>query len=79
MTDSNDILLDYIIAHEYSSIILEEPMETLTKELLLAYDCKKSTVDAYSVKSVVKNILESGDEMAFAVAYNHKLLRVIHD
>lgn len=79
VADCDDILLDYIIAHEYSSIILEEPMETLTKELLLAYDCKKSTVDAYSVKSVVKNILESGDEMAFAVAYNQKLLRVIHD
>lgn len=54
-------------------------MKTLTMELLLNYDYTKSTVDAYNVNSLVKNILESGNEVDFAIAYNKKLLREIKD
>ena len=79
VNDSDDILLDYIVAHEFSSFILEGAMKILTLELLLSHDYKKSIVDAYNVNSVVKNILESGDEVDFAVAYNKKLLREIRD
>lgn len=79
VADSDDILLDYIVAHEFSPVILEGTMKTLTMELLLKYDFRKSSVDAYNVNSVVKNILESGDEVDFAVAYNKKLLRDIND
>ena len=54
-------------------------MKSLTMELLLKYDFRKSSVDAYNVNSVVKDILESGDDVDFAVAYNKKLLRDIND
>lgn len=37
--DSDDILLDYIVANEFSSFILEGEMKTLTMELLLNYHC----------------------------------------
>lgn len=77
--DSDDILLDYIVAHEFSPIIMEGTMKSLTMELLLKYDFRKSSVDAYNVNSVVKDILESGDDVDFAVAYNKKLLRNIND
>lgn len=77
--DCDDILLDYIVAHEFSPIIMEGAMKSLTMELLLKYDFRKSSVDAYNVNSVVKNILESGDDVDFAVAYNKKLLRDIND
>lgn len=77
--NSDDILLDYIVANEFSSFILEGEMKTLTMELLLNYDYAKSTVDAYNVNSLVTNILESGKEMDFAISYNKKLLREIKD
>lgn len=77
--NSDDILLDYIVANEFSSFILEGEMKTLTMELLLNYDYAKSTVDAYNVNSLVTNILESGKEMDFAILYNKKLLREIKD
>lgn len=79
VTDSDDILLDYIVAHEFSSFILEGDMKTMTMKLLLNYECKRSTVDAYNINSLVKNILESGKEVGFAIAYNRKLLREIKD
>ena len=75
--NSDDILLDYIVANEFSSFILEGEMKTLTMELLLNYDYAKSTVDAYNVNSLVTNILESGKEVDFAISYNKKLLREI--
>lgn len=77
--NSDDILLDYIVANEFSSFILEGDMKTLTMELLLNYDYAKSTVDAYNVNSLVTNILESGKEVDFAISYNKKLLREIKD
>ena len=77
--NSDDILLDYIVANEFSSFILEGEMKTLTMELLLNYDYVKSTVDAYNVNSLVTNILESGKEVDFAISYNKKLLREIKD
>lgn len=77
--NSEDILLDYIVANEFSSFILEGEMKTLTMELLLNYDYAKSTVDAYNVNSLVTNILESGKEVDFAISYNKKLLREIKD
>lgn len=77
--NSDDILLDYIVANEFSSFILEGEMKTLTMELLLNYDYAKSTVDAYNVNSLVTNILESGKEVDFAISYNKKLLREIKD
>ena len=77
--NSKDILLDYIVANEFSSFILEGEMKTLTMELLLNYDYAKSTVDAYNVNSLVTNILESGKEVDFAISYNKKLLREIKD
>lgn len=77
--NSDDILLDYIVANEFSSFILEGEMKTLTMELLLNYDYAKSTVDAYNVNSLVTNILESGKEVEFAISYNKKLLREIKD
>lgn len=77
--NSEDILLDYIVANEFSSFILEGEMKTLTMELLLNYDYAKSTVDAYNVYSLVTNILESGKEVDFAISYNKKLLREIKD
>ena len=77
--NSNDILLDYIIAHEYSSVILEGKMKALTKRMLLSYDYKNSSVDAYGVNRIVKGILASGEEVGFAVDYNKKLLNIIHD
>ena len=77
--NSEDILLDYIVANEFSSFILEGKMKTLTMELLLNYDYAKSTVDAYNVNSLVTNILESGKEVDFAISYNKKLLREIKD
>ena len=77
--NSEDILLDYIVANEFSSFILEGEMKTLTMELLLNYDYAKSTVDAYNVNSLVTNILESGKEEDFAISYNKKLLREIKD
>ena len=79
VTGSGDILLDYIVAHEFSSFIFEGDMKTLTLELLLNYNYKKSTVAAYNVNSLVKNILESGNKVDFAIAYNKKLLREIKD
>ncbi len=77
--DGDNILLDYIVAHEFSSLILEDSMKTLTMELLLNYNYKESMVDAYNVNSLVKNILKSGSEVDFAVAYNKKLLREVND
>ena len=77
--NSDDILLDYIVANEFSSFLLEGEMKTLTMELLLNYDYAKSTVDAYNVNSLVTNILESGKEVDFAISYNKKLLREIKD
>lgn len=77
--NSDDILLDYIVANEFSSFILEGEMKTLTMELLLNYNYAKSTVDAYNVNSLVTNILESGKEVDFAISYNKKLLREIKD
>lgn len=77
--NSENILLDYIVANEFSSFILEGEMKTLTMELLLNYDYAKSTVDAYNVNSLVTNILESGKEVDFAISYNKKLLREIKD
>lgn len=77
--NSDDILLDYIVANEFSSFILEGEMKTLTMELLLNYDYAKSTVDAYNVNSLVTNILESGKEVDFAISYNKKLLREMKD
>lgn len=77
--NSDDILLDYIVANEFSSFILEGEMKTLTMELLLNYDYAKSTVDAYNVNSLVTNILESGKEVDFAISYNKKLLIEIKD
>lgn len=77
--NSEDILLDYIVANEFYSFILEGEMKTLTMELLLNYDYAKSTVDAYNVNSLVTNILESGKEVDFAISYNKKLLREIKD
>lgn len=77
--NSEDILLDYIVANEFSSFILEGEMKTLTMELLLNYDYAKSTVDAYNVNSLVTNILESSKEVDFAISYNKKLLREIKD
>lgn len=77
--NSEDILLDYIVANEFSSFILEGEMKTLTMELLLNYDYAKSTVDTYNVNSLVTNILESGKEVDFAISYNKKLLREIKD
>lgn len=77
--NSDDILLDYIVANEFSSFILEGEMKTLTMELLLNYDYAKSTVDAYNVNSLVTNIMESGKEVDFAISYNKKLLREIKD
>lgn len=77
--NSEDILLDYIVANEFSSFILEGEMKTLTMELLLNYDYAKSTVDAYNVNSLVTNILESGKKVDFAISYNKKLLREIKD
>lgn len=77
--NSEYILLDYIVANEFSSFILEGEMKTLTMELLLNYDYAKSTVDAYNVNSLVTNILESGKEVDFAISYNKKLLREIKD
>lgn len=77
--NSDDILLDYIVANEFSSFILEGEMKTLTMELLVNYDYAKSTVDAYNVNSLVTNILESGKEVDFAISYNKKLLREIKD
>lgn len=77
--NSEDILLDYIVANEFSSFILEGEMKMLTMELLLNYDYAKSTVDAYNVNSLVTNILESGKEVDFAISYNKKLLREIKD
>ena len=77
--NSDDILLDYIVANEFSSFILEGEMKTLIMELLLNYDYAKSTVDAYNVNSLVTNILESGKEVDFAISYNKKLLREIKD
>lgn len=77
--NSEDILLDYIVANEFSSFILEGEMKTLTMELLLNYDYAKSTVDAYNLNSLVTNILESGKEVDFAISYNKKLLREIKD
>ena len=77
--NSDDILLDYIVANEFSSFILEGEMKTLTMELLLNYDYAKSTVDAYNVNSLVTNILELGKEVDFAISYNKKLLREIKD
>ena len=77
--NSDDILLDYIVANEFSSFILEGEMKMLTMELLLNYDYAKSTVDAYNVNSLVTNILESGKEVDFAISYNKKLLREIKD
>lgn len=77
--NSDDILLDYIVANEFSSFILEGEMKTLTMELLLNYDYAKSTVDAYNVNSLVTNILESGKVVDFAISYNKKLLREIKD
>ena len=77
--NSDDILLDYIVANEFSSFILEGEMKTLTMELLLNYDYAKTTVDAYNVNSLVTNILESGKEVDFAISYNKKLLREIKD
>lgn len=77
--NSDDILLDYIVANEFSSFILEGEMKTLTMELLLNYDYAKSMVDAYNVNSLVTNILESGKEVDFAISYNKKLLREIKD
>ena len=77
--NSDDILLDYIVANEFSSFILEGEMKTLTMELLLNYDYAKSTVDAYNINSLVTNILESGKEVDFAISYNKKLLREIKD
>lgn len=77
--NSDDILLDYIVANEFSSFILEGEMKTLTMELLLNYDYAKSTLDAYNVNSLVTNILESGKEVDFAISYNKKLLREIKD
>lgn len=77
--NSDDILLDYIVANEFPSFILEGEMKTLTMELLLNYDYAKSTVDAYNVNSLVTNILESGKEVDFAISYNKKLLREIKD
>lgn len=77
--NSDDILLDYIVANEFSSFILEGEMKTLTMELLLNYDYAKSTVDAYNINSLVTNILESGKEVDFAISYNKKLLREIND
>ena len=68
--NSEDILLDYIVANEFSSFILEGEMKTLTMELLLNYDYAKSTVDAYNVNSLVTNILESGKEVDFAISYH---------
>lgn len=79
VADSDDILLDYIVAHEFSPVILEGTMKTMTMKLLLKYDFRKSSVDAFNVNSVVKNILESGKEVEFVVAYNKKLLREINN
>lgn len=76
---SDDMLLDYIVAHEFSPFILESAMKALTTEQLLSYDYKKSTVSAYNVNSLVRNILKTGTEVDFAVAYNNKLLRTIKD
>lgn len=79
VSDSDDILLDYIAVHEFSSFILEGSMKMLTMELLLNYDYKKSAVDAYNVNNIVKGILKSGDDVEFAIAYNKKLLKEISD
>ncbi len=75
--NSDDILLDYIVANEFSSFILEGEMKTLTMELLLNYDYAKSTVDAYNVNSLVTNILESGKEVDFAISYNSNFRNTI--
>lgn len=47
--------------------------------MLLSYDYKNSSVDAYGVNRIVKGILASGEEVGFAVDYNKKLLNIIHD
>lgn len=75
----DDVLLDYIVAHEFSSLILEGSMRNLTMELLLNYNYKESAIDAYNVNSLVKNILKSNTEVDFAIAYNKKLLREVKD
>ena len=77
--EGNDIVLDYIVAHEFLDVILESPMNDLTKKLLLTYDSKKSTIKAHGINSIVKRILKSNEDSKFAVAYNKKLLKEIDD
>lgn len=76
--NSDDVLLHYIIDHEYSSVILEPPMKEFVQKILLDYDYAHSSVDAYGVKSLVESILKSTNDTAFAKAWNQKMIQTIN-
>ena len=75
--NSEDVLLQYVIDHEYSSVIFETPMKELVQELLLNYDYTRSSAETYGVKSLVESILKSTDDTAFAIAWNQKMIQTI--
>lgn len=77
--DSEDVLLQYIIDHEYSSVILESPMKGFVQKMLLDYDYAHSSADAYGVKSLVESMLKSSDDTAFAIAWNQKMIKTINN
>lgn len=77
--NSEDVLLQYAIDHEYSSVILESPMKEFVQKMLLNYDYARSSADAYGVKSLVGSILKSTDDTAFAIAWNQKMINTIND
>lgn len=76
--NSEDVLLQYIIDHEYSSVILESPMKEFVQKMLIDYDYTRSSTDAYGVKSLVGSILKSTDDTAFAIAWNQKMIKTIN-
>lgn len=75
--NSEDVLLQYIIDHEYSAVILEPPMKEFVQKILLDYDYTRSLADAYGVKSLVETILKSTDDATFAIAWNQKMIKTI--
>ena len=77
--NSDNVLLNYVIAHEYSSVIFETPMKELVQKMLLEYAYPNSKVDVYGVKSLTESILKSGEEIDFAVAWNKKMIQILND
>lgn len=76
--NSEDVLLQYVIDHEYSSVILESPMKEFVQKLLLDYDYAHSSTETYGVKSLAGSILKSTDDTTFAIAWNQKMIKTIN-